>query len=32
MRDLDELFEALERSEFRRRFRLGAREAAYLRE
>jgi hypothetical protein len=32
MRDLDELFEALKRSEFRRRFRLGAREAAYLRE
>ncbi len=32
MRELDELFEALERSEFRSRFRLGAREAAYLRE
>jgi len=32
MRDLDELFEALQRSRFRSRFRLGAREAAYLRE
>ena len=32
MRDLDELFEALGRSEFRRRFRLRDREAAYLRE
>jgi hypothetical protein len=31
MHDLDELFEALGRSEFRRRFRLGAKEAAYLR-
>ncbi|MCU0918561.1 MAG: DUF4186 domain-containing protein [Planctomycetes bacterium] len=30
MRDLDELFAALERSEFRRRFRLRGREAAYL--
>jgi len=30
MRDLDELFAALERSEFRRRFRLREREAAYL--
>jgi hypothetical protein len=32
VRDLDELFEALGRSEFRRRFRLGEKEAAYLRE
>jgi len=32
MRDLDELFEALKRSEFRSRFKLGACEAAYLRE
>ncbi len=32
MRDLDELFVALERSEFRRRFRLRDKEAAYLRE
>jgi hypothetical protein len=32
MRDLDELFEALARSAFRRRFRLGDREAAYLRD
>jgi len=32
MRDMDELFAALERSEFRRRFRLGGKEAAYLRE
>jgi hypothetical protein len=32
MRDLDELFEALGRSEFRRRFRLRGKEAAYLRE
>ncbi len=32
MREMDELFEALERSEFRRRFRLGRKEAAYLRE
>jgi hypothetical protein len=31
MRDLDELFSALEQSEFRRRFRLRGREAAYLR-
>jgi len=30
MRDPDELFEALKRSEFRSRFRLGGREAAYL--
>lgn len=30
MRDLDELFEALKRSEFRSRFRLGGKEAAYL--
>jgi hypothetical protein len=30
MRDLDELFAALDRSEFRRRFRLRGREAAYL--
>lgn len=32
MRDLKELFEALKRSEFRSRFRLGGREAAYLRQ
>ncbi len=32
MRDLDELFEALSQSEFRRRFRLRGKEAAYLRE
>jgi hypothetical protein len=32
MRDMDELFEALGRSEFRRRFRLSGREAAYLRQ
>jgi hypothetical protein len=32
MRDPDELFAALERSEFRRRFRLRGREAAYLKE
>jgi hypothetical protein len=32
MRDLDELFEALGRSEFRSRFRLRGKEAAYLRE
>lgn len=32
MRDLDELFAALERSQFRSRFRLRGREAAYLRE
>ncbi|MBM4024818.1 MAG: DUF4186 domain-containing protein [Planctomycetes bacterium] len=32
MRDLDELFAALGRSEFRRRFQLGTKEAAYLRE
>ena len=32
MREMDELFEALGRSEFRRRFRLRGREAAYLRE
>jgi hypothetical protein len=30
MRDLDDLFSALGRSEFRRRMRLGARERAYL--
>jgi hypothetical protein len=30
MRDMDELFEALGRSDFRRRFRLGEKEAAYL--
>ena len=30
MRELDELFESLQRSEFRRRFRLGSKEAAYL--
>ncbi|MEJ2704629.1 MAG: DUF4186 domain-containing protein [Sedimentisphaerales bacterium] len=30
MRDLDELFEALGRSEFRSRFRLSGKEAAYL--
>ncbi|SAL11011.1 hypothetical protein AWB67_00066 [Caballeronia terrestris] len=32
MRDLDSLFEALKKSAFRRRFRLGARELAYLHE
>ncbi len=32
MRDVDELSQALERSEFRGRFRLGGKEAAYLRE
>jgi hypothetical protein len=32
MRDLDELFSALSHSEFRSRFRLGTKEAAYLRE
>lgn len=32
MRSLDELFDALARSDFRRRFRLAARERAYLRE
>ncbi len=32
MRDLNELLTALQQSEFRSRFRLGAREAAYLRE
>jgi hypothetical protein len=32
MRDLDELFAALGRSEFRRRFRLRGREATYLKE
>jgi hypothetical protein len=32
MRDPEELFEALKRSEFRSRFRLRSREAAYLRE
>lgn len=32
MRDLDELFAALGRSEFRSRFRLRGREAAYLQE
>ena len=32
MRDLDELFAALSRSEFRSRFRLHGREAAYLKE
>ena len=32
MRELDDLFSALGRSEFRSRFRLGARERAYLRE
>ncbi len=32
MRDLDELFEALSRSEFRSRFRLRGKEATYLRE
>lgn len=32
MRPLDELFDALGRSDFRRRFRLAARERAYLRE
>jgi hypothetical protein len=30
MRDVDELFAALSRSKFRSRFRLGAKEAAYL--
>ncbi len=32
MRDMNELFAALGRSEFRRRFRLGGKEAAYLRQ
>jgi hypothetical protein len=32
MRDLEELFEALKRSEFRSRFRLRGREAAYFRQ
>jgi hypothetical protein len=32
MRDLDEFFAALPRSKFRSRFRLGAKEASYLRE
>jgi hypothetical protein len=32
MRDLDDLFEALGRSEFRSRFRLHGREAAYLKD
>lgn len=32
VRPLDELFDALARSDFRRRFRLAARERAYLRE
>jgi len=32
MRDLEELFAALARSRFRSRFRLGPKEAAYLRE
>jgi hypothetical protein len=32
MRDLDEVFEALGRSEFRSRFRLSGKEAAYLRQ
>ena len=32
MRDLDELFSALAQSKFRSRFRLGAKEAAYLHE
>jgi len=32
MRDLKELFEALKRSQFRSRFKLGVREAAYLRQ
>jgi len=32
MREMDELFEALGRSEFRSRFRLRDKEAAYLRE
>ncbi len=32
MRNLDELFTALARSEFRRRFRLGPKESAYLNE
>lgn len=30
MRDMDDLFNALERSRFRRRFRLGPKDAAYL--
>jgi hypothetical protein len=30
MRDIDELFDALSRSKFRRRFRLGERESEYL--
>jgi hypothetical protein len=30
MRDIDQLFARLDRSPFRRRFRLGARERAYL--
>src|SRR5260370_221492 len=32
MRDLDTVFDALSHSNFRKRFRLGAREEAYLRE
>ena len=32
MRDMNELFAALGRSEFRRRFRLGGKEAEYLRQ
>jgi len=32
MRDIDDLFAALARSEFRSRFRLGPKEAAYLQE
>ena len=32
MRDLDEVFEGLEKSDFRRRFRLKGKELAYLRE
>src|SRR6476659_5385464 len=32
MRDAEELFSALSRSEFRRRFRLGAKEQTYLTE
>ncbi len=32
MRDIDELFEALGRSRFRSRFRLGAKETAYLKQ
>ena len=32
MRDLDDLFAALQRSPFRQRFRLGPREQAYLSE